>query len=1003
MNRPQVLVLSTVLCAVAAAAVLLFWGHDRPMPTPAPAPAAVDAPENAFGTASQAAEAAPRNATVKRQEVSLPASTRQEDDPEIRAALCGFKGRVVDARKNPVAGTGVRIYRFAADSLFRPDMDFMKDGSFEPDYVAGETTTGPGGEFAITGVWPRAIYLMLAGIGSDAPTHQVLQRYPGPGEIVDIGDVVLEDAAVVTGAIVDEDGNPVEGALVRGADLPGQLAGVFPLERFDPEGVVILREMGRGGFPVPVVEMPKWVKSAFERMPIPNTRTDKEGRFRLVGLVPGSNMIAATKEGMLARLVPTVMLHAAEEKDLGTLRMSRGEELVGKVIDSRGEPVAGAEVVAGGTISMIPFDFASRIGRTDENGEFDSFGFPKGNVTVGARRGNGQPWVIAKPQRIDGTITVTLPAQYSVTVIVTGHDGARVEHPDLRLFSGAKDGGEGLLEIAMMGLARPVDLEGRLHALEDGRLRIDGLDAGSYRLLAATADSAVGDTTFELDADKEIALQIPARIAYTVQVVGPQGEGIRGATIYIEQRGEDVQIRMPMCCGRTDSLGRLEITQARSDRIRVSAEHPRWGSVHGEVAKEQGSLVLRMETPGSIEGRILEGSRPAPAGKYAIAVTRQYGNRGAIEDAPILVANGVDGAFALKALQPSKYALQPIKSLDALRSPGAIYELARNAWFEETLSVTTVDVEPGRVARVEIDATPKEIEGPTAHVYGTVMIDGRPGTDCTVMCWAGRRAGARCDERGRFDLGRVQAGTVQLNVSFANGVLGGPDGRYSLGIELKEGEEREVLIDIQTGGISGHVLLPDGSPAAGASIGVSGDPLGPDGQPMEQGSSWVWTRADEHGAFAVDKLPVGDYRLDARDPEDRGKASVPDIRLRPGQPVVGLQIRMDRTVVVKGRVDYSALARKPDWSWIQFMARKDPNDATSDFTRPVNSTGCDGKGEFETTDLRPGTYRVEIYVSGQGSELKRYRHQGLVTVPPQGLENLLLIPVPVEEPRAGGR
>ena len=86
-----------------------------------------------------------------------------ELDPDIRNALSGFRGRILDYRESPVDGCGVRIYRFAMDSVIRPDMSPM-GLAMEPDYVAGETRTDPDGRFLITGVWPRGMFLLLGGI-----------------------------------------------------------------------------------------------------------------------------------------------------------------------------------------------------------------------------------------------------------------------------------------------------------------------------------------------------------------------------------------------------------------------------------------------------------------------------------------------------------------------------------------------------------------------------------------------------------------------------------------------------------------------------------------------------------------------------------------------------------------------------------------------------------------------------------------------------------------------
>ena len=111
------------------------------------------------------------------------------DDPDIRAGLCGFRGRVVDHKKAPVPATGVRIYRGAMDSVLTIQADLFDDApQFEPKLVAGEAVTADDGRFEITGVWPRGVYLMFAGIGTDAPTHQVITKAPSPLSLIHISE-----------------------------------------------------------------------------------------------------------------------------------------------------------------------------------------------------------------------------------------------------------------------------------------------------------------------------------------------------------------------------------------------------------------------------------------------------------------------------------------------------------------------------------------------------------------------------------------------------------------------------------------------------------------------------------------------------------------------------------------------------------------------------------------------------------------------------------------------
>ena len=128
--------------------------------------------------------------------------------------------------------------------------------------------------------------MLHAGIGTDAPTYQVVTRTPGPGEVVDLGDIVLPNAGVITGTVLDDNGDPLPGALVRCADLPGALAAFFPIERFDPNGALLVREKNS---PVRVVEMPAWVAKAVEELPFPRALTDSDEEGRLQRVAAGSD------------------------------------------------------------------------------------------------------------------------------------------------------------------------------------------------------------------------------------------------------------------------------------------------------------------------------------------------------------------------------------------------------------------------------------------------------------------------------------------------------------------------------------------------------------------------------------------------------------------------------------------------------------------------------------------------------------------------------------------
>jgi protocatechuate 3,4-dioxygenase beta subunit len=108
---------------------------------------------------------------------------------------------------------------------------------------------------------------------------------------------------------------------------------------------------------------------------------------------------------------------------------------------------------------------------------------------------------------------------------------------------------------------------------------------------------------------------------------------------------------------------------------------------------------------------------------------------------------------------------------------------------------------------------------------------------------------------GAFRIDGLAPGQVELAI----GAQGFEDATLELG-RLERGEERTDLAVVLSrgGGIRGVVLLPDGSPAAGAQVTVQSEDRG---RPWERRDESV--RADEQGAFAMTGLEPGLYRVDA--------------------------------------------------------------------------------------------------------------------------------------------
>ncbi|MBL8723471.1 MAG: hypothetical protein JNK49_05460 [Planctomycetes bacterium] len=996
MARPLPIVLLVLLVAAAG---LFWWWSNGEAPPPAPMGPTVEASSSAAGVTADTSQALAVDQAPVRREAAPTRRGELLDDADIQAGLTGFQGRVVNHQKQPVADCGVRIYRGAMDSVLPEDVDlFAEQLTKAPNYVAGETRTAADGKFLITGVWPRAFYLLFAGIGTDAPLHQILSRTPAPGEVVDLGDVVLPEAGVIAGTVVDEDGEPVVGALVRAADLPGTLAQFFPIERFDPKGAVLVRQESS---PVKVVEMPAWVEDAFEHLPIPSTRSDGEGRFRLVGVVPGSNLLATTCFGYLSDTKPSVIVRAGQVKDVGRVKLKRGAELDGRVLDSKGDPVAGAEVLAGSTILVAPVDFAQRLGTSDARGQFHGQGFVPGKVTVAARRGPGQPWVLAEPQDVEGDVVVTLPAVLGADVAVALPDGKVPAAPRFRLLQGRA--GEGAAEMALFGLVPPVDLKERLRPVpgengEAGRWRIDGLLPGRYTLLADAPGHATAFAVFELqERDAQVALQLVAKKQFAVRVLTLEDQPVRNAAVYAEARGEGRRaVEMPLHCGRTDREGRLSIDKFDAESLRVSADHPRWGTVHGEV-KVGAELVLRMQPPGALRGVLTENGKPPEMAKYSVTIERRGGGgpRGPLEQVPALLTPGLDGSFAAAALQPGSYRVGVIKSLDALRSPGGVFALAQEMFLARNLPREDAEIAAGQTTEVRIDAGEKPIDGPTASLSGSVTVDGRVGVDYYLTLRAkDRNFNTKSDRTGRFDFGVVPAGEVQLSL-LANSreVFSGPGTQlWSAQFQLAENEPRSIDVTVATSSVAGMVVRADGSPVPGVFVQARGQLKSADGKARD--SVWLGAPTDSQGRFSFSQVAEGTWSFDVRgNGEQGGRGRLADVVVVGGLPQNDLRIQVVVGISVKGRVDLAGFGeKKPRWLWLQ--VHQLPADGGAGVGDHVAGIRVDSRsGEFKSDELQPGTFRVQMWAAVDNNESKQYRC-GDITVVAPAVEGIVLRPIP---------
>lgn len=273
-------------------------------------------------------------------QVTVPATGLALFDAKLVAGV-RYTGRVVNIRGEAVAGALVTA-KEDRESRSRFFVSVARES--EP------ATTAADGGFALDGLAPSSRYAMVV-----RHPRYLVAELPGldggAGGGVDGLEVLLEDAAWVSGTVTDTAGKPVAGARIVSPD------GADPGWREIDLGGVTIR-VYLGGDADDLDDGPA------------KARTDARGRFELGSLPPteegGGLRLRARATGYFTGELRLEGLVAGQERKDVVFKLAPGTAVVaGVVVDDRDVPVAGARVVASaddaGAIGAAVTDAAGRF------------------------------------------------------------------------------------------------------------------------------------------------------------------------------------------------------------------------------------------------------------------------------------------------------------------------------------------------------------------------------------------------------------------------------------------------------------------------------------------------------------------------------------------------------------------------------------------------------------------------------------------------------------------
>lgn len=516
------------------------------------------------------------------------------------------------------------------------------------------------------------------------------------------------------------------------------------------------------------------------------------------------------------------------ERASRTVTLSSPEMLTGRVVDARTRaPLPGALVwsQAQGTFSQT---------RAGAGGSFRLAAAPGQNPVLAAGA-HGYVAALQGPGTPDGATLALQPAAVLTGSVV---DAADAPVADALVRALPEEGSFGLLP------------EPQARTDSTGRFRLRGLAAGaSWRVRAFAKGLAPGEqvamTAEPGQSAPPLRIVLGSGTSLTGRLVDPAGQPVPGAEAVLQpatMTSQEDELR-----ATSEADGRFRFAHLGAGRFGLRIEHPGFApaarkglEVSGRpTALDLGDLRL---TPGAtIEGRVTDEQR-RPVEQAFISAVSSNPLSGAAVSAES-VRTGADGRFRIAGLTPGQRVDVHVEHPDYIPFEAPGVEAPRADPFDVILR--TGRTLTGRV----MDGERRPVQARISRLESMRMSFG----GSMSSSWGEGTAGTS-DEEGRFVLGRLAAGTVDLKFE-ADGFRA----KTVPGIRIPETEDPaplEVVLEPESA-LEGRVLTAAGAPAGGLWISM----MRIDRQRLDLETSSGQTDAD--GRYRIGRLGPGAYEVHA--------------------------------------------------------------------------------------------------------------------------------------------
>ncbi len=775
---------------------------------------------------ARAAGSPPAHEPVASVAEERPESAREPPPAEgvvaVSGRILGASGSPVEAARVRLVATAVPVFEPAFLSLYRAA------GAVA---VEREAAAERDGRFRVEAPAPRAAVLWTLSLSArDCATEHRLRLDLVAGNVHDLGTLRLQQGLAASVRVLGPGDLVPEKARV----------GVLAVARLADVARVLGEEEPESMIPV-----------------------GKDGLARLTGLAPGFHVAIAEAPGLARTATAPFEPGDAASPPVVEIRLEGGVALRGTVGRSKGQPIAGARVVATpNAAGASRFPPARTV--ADAEGRFAFESIPAERIVeVVATSMSGE---LGKTSAQGGRTDFFVPIVGSLMIHGSARD-AETGYPVADLWAAA--------------LPEPFDaridvrrLEGDLSRAKtdaNGSVSLRVAGSGMHRVVAWGGDWAPSMSIPTNTSRGTVVVHMRRGASVSGRVLGPDRAPVEDAEVRVLFRdplfdGASFRRAFDVAAARSGADGSWSASGCPEGSLAIEASHPRLGVASARMAVEGTEAAcadLVLAPAGALRGRLLGAS---PSFPVRITAAREDGMRFEIW------APATDG-FALHALPPGLYRVAAEQGIGI----DALFAALRGAEpATKRFGAVLASVRGGATAEVVL-----ELEGPrVGTIRGVVSVERGSAAGWTVAAVSERDDGT-CDFRGTLQ-GAPSIAHAPRTPTTSEGrfeIRDLPEGRYrlfALGpgavasvraaraaesvVVLAETTAERHLATRQSGRLRARCVGDGGEPAGSVAVELQ-VPAASAGSTIYPAGLVSRTSSGPRGVIDFGELPPGPYEL----------------------------------------------------------------------------------------------------------------------------------------------